>query len=316
MKLVLRIGFLLMVIIVAFSMWLTQNHEIAARNEQMHEDATKSKEQVEETNILDLAQKQMVHIKRKDGSEAEIELETYLQGVVGSEMKASFCLEALKAQAVAARTFVASRNYEVDDSTASQVYQDEEQLHQVWQDHYEEYHAKIEQAVNETKGKVLTYEGNYITAAFFSSCNGFTNNSEDYWQGTKPYLRSVESPWDLAVEGNQQTVTITREELANQLGFTNPVVEISQPLRYDNGYVKQIQIDGILFTGRELRERLNLRSSAFDIDAAQDIVSITTYGFGHGIGMSQYGANAMAEDGAGYEEILKHYYTGVEISDL
>jgi len=257
-----------------------------------------------------------VHIKRKNGEVVDMELEEYLIGVVGSEMSASFASEALKAQAVAARTFVAQRNFEVDDTTASQVFQDEEQLKQVWKEQYSTNYEKIKEAVNETKGKVITYQGKPITAAFFSSCNGYTNNSEDYWSNAAPYLRSVESAWDKQIEGNQQEVSFSVSELSSALGFQNDIKQITDIQRYENGYVKSVAIDGIVFSGREIREALSLRSSAFQITADDQTVVFKTEGFGHGIGMSQYGAKAMAEAGYDYTQILKHYYTGVEISDL
>lgn len=259
---------------------------------------------------------QMVHIERSDGTKEEIALEEYLVGVVGSEMSASFELEALKAQAVAARTFVAQRNFIVDDSTASQVYQDDEQLKQVWKDQYDEYRAKINQAITDTKQEVITYQGECITAAFFSSSNGATNNSEDYWQNALPYLRSVKSPWDQKIEGATQTVSFSLDELSSILGFQNRIQSISKPERYANGYVKRVTIDGIVFTGRELRELLSLRSSAFEINIVENEATFTTHGFGHGIGMSQYGANAMAQEGKSYRDILLHYYTDVEITQL
>lgn len=289
-------------------MWMTLGHEPLPKI-----NPTPSKT---EPNVEEERKPNMVHMKRSDGTSEELELETYLIGVVGSEMSASFEVEALKAQAVAARTFVAQREFQVDDSTASQVYQDEEQLKTVWGDNYDVYHEKITKAIQETQGEVMTYQGECITAAFFSSSNGFTNSSEDYWQNALPYLRSVESPWDKAVEGNTQTAVFTLEELSSLLGFQSTINAIQAPTRFDNGYVKEVNIDGIVFTGREIREALSLRSSAFEITIEGSTVTFTTHGFGHGIGMSQYGANAMAQEGKTYKEILKHYYTAIEITQL
>ena len=163
---------------------------------------------------------------------------------------------------------------------------------------------------------MLTYQGELITAAFFSSCNGYTNNSEDYWSNSSPYLRSVESAWDKSVSGNKQTKEFSLVDFSNVLGFQNTVKSIGKPEYYKNGYVKSIVIDGIKFSGREIREALSLRSSAFEIKLNKQTVHITTEGFGHGIGMSQYGAKAMAEAGYDYKKILKHYYTDVEITAL
>ena len=311
---VLRICFLLLLIVAAFFMRLSFNSQ--QRNDPAQEERAdriqndpSMQSDSSDTEIL-------VHIKRQSGEEISVPLEDYLIGVVSSEMSADFPLEALKAQAVAARTFVCKRNFIVDDTTASQVYQDDSQLKMVWGENYDEHYEKIRTAVSETKGEILTYQGEVITAAFFSSCNGYTNNAGDYWQNDTPYLRSVESPWDQKITTVDQEVTFTTMQLAQALGFSDPIQLISPPQRYDNGYVKSVTIDGVAFSGRELREALGLRSSAFDIWMDQDQVKITTHGFGHGIGMSQYGAQGMAKEGKSYREILMHYYSGVEIALL
>ena len=291
-------------------MWLHLDQKKPALNEEKSGSAQNDNGQINAD--ADIKEKtQTVHIKRKNGKDITMELEEYLIGVVGSEMPASFANEALKAQAVAARTFVAKRNFEVDDTTSSQVFQDESQL-----EHYNENQNRVKNAVMETKGEVLTYQGELITAAFFSSCNGYTNNSEDYWSSKSPYLRSVESKWDKEVEGNVQQTTFTLSDFSAALGFQQAVTSISSPKRYLNGYVESILIDGISFSGREVREALSLRSSDFEITTDQQSVIIKTTGFGHGIGMSQYGAKAMAEAGADYQKILKHYYSGTEITKL
>lgn len=311
MKLVMRFCFVLFFLFTACFMWL-------------HLDQTEGNPKIEETKTAEGNQskneeaekKQMVHIKRQNGQTITMELEEYIIGVVGSEMPASFASEALKAQAVAARTFVAKRNFEVDDTTSSQVFQDDSQLKQVWKENYSEYHNRVKEAVMATEGEVLSYQGELITAAFFSSCNGYTNNSEDYWSSATPYLRSVESKWDKAVDGNVKEIELSLSEFSTALGFQNTVKSIGKAEYYKNGYVKSIVIDEIKFSGREIRESLSLRSSAFQIEIDREKVHITTEGFGHGIGMSQYGAKAMAEDGCDYIKILKHYYTGVEITKL
>lgn len=318
MKLLVRFCFVLMVLFTACFMWLhldqknTLSGNEGSETEEVKKETTDNAEDVKNEK----ERTQLVHIKRKNGDVITMELEEYLIGVVGSEMPASFANEALKAQAVAARTFVAKRNFEVDDSTSSQVFQDDTQLKQVWGEHYNENQNRVKDAVMATKGEVLTYQGELITAAFFSSCNGYTNNSEDYWSNTSPYLRSVESKWDKDVEGNIQQSSFSIADFSTALGFQNAVTNVSEPKRYDNGYVKSIVIDGISFSGREIREALSLRSSAFNIKKDQQTITITTEGFGHGIGMSQYGAKAMAEAGYDYTKILKHYYTGVEITKL
>lgn len=316
MKLLVRCCFVLSMLFIACMMWirLGDKKQIAENEEGKITEPTKEKEA--ETNSTKQEKELTVHIKRKNGNDITMGLEEYLIGVVGSEMPASFSNEALKAQAVAARTFVAKRNFEVDDTTSSQVFQDDTQLKQVWGEHYNENQNRVKAAVTATKGEVLTYQGELITAAFFSSCNGYTNNSEDYWNNASPYLRSVESKWDKDMEGNIQQATFSVSDFSTALGFQNAVSSISEPTRYANGYVKSVVIDGISFSGREIREALSLRSSAFEIKKDQNSIVITTSGFGHGIGMSQYGAKAMAEAGYDYKRILKHYYSGAEITKL
>lgn len=248
-------------------------------------------------------------------NEIQLPLEEYLLGVVASEMPVSFELEALKAQAIAARTFVAARNYQVDDTTASQVYKSDEELKAQWGDNYPTYIEKIKQAVNETQGKILTYQGAPITAAFFSSSNGTTNNAQDYWLNEVEYLQAVDSHWDNEVKENQKELTFSLSDLASKLGLTSLSTFVITE-NYDNGYVKSVQADDQVFTGRKIREVLALPSSSFTITNNGNDITFTTTGSGHGIGMSQYGANGMALEGFHYDEILNHYYQNVKIEDL
>lgn len=248
-----------------------------------------------------------------DDDTNEIELETYLLGVVASEMPYSFEMEALKAQAVAARTFVCERNLLVDNTTSNQVYKSEQELIELFDEDYEEMKQIIEEAINATKGEVLTYDDELISALFYSSNNGYTNNSQDYYANSLPYLVSVESSWDIAFDSTIQTINMSIEDVISKLGVYN--LDISNIVLYDNGYVNTIQIGDTIFSGREVRELLGLRSSCFSI-VVIDEVYIETKGYGHGVGMSQYGAQGMALEGYTYEEILTYYYTGVEITQL
>lgn len=296
----MKIGAVLIVVVLAFILWI-------------HNEGTPSflwnilkNEEVENSGSI-------VHVTRQDGTIQDMDIEVYLQGVVGSEMPASFEMEALKAQSVAARTFVMQRGMQVDDTTQTQVYHDDTQLHQIWGEQYEQYHTKVKEAVDATKGEVLLYDGKLISAVFFSSTCGKSGNSEEYWNSTTPYLRSVDSSWDATMPGFEKTQIITEEDFYKKLGFEKAVSEVGTPVFYESGYVKEITIDRITFRGRDIREKLNLRSSSFTIQKKEDGYHITTKGYGHGLGMSQMGAQYMATQGKGYKEILKHYYTGVEI---
>lgn len=300
LKLLMKLVGIILVVFLAFMLWV-------------HND---SEHFVEWKNFFSTSKEDtsgIVSVTRQDGTIVKLPLETYLEGVIGSEMPASYNVEALKAQCIAARTFVMQRGMQVDDTTKTQVYHDEAQQRQIWGDSYSMYHEKIQKALEDTKGQVLTYDGKLISAVFFSSSCGKTANSEEYWNSETPYLRSVDSSWDKDMPGYEKTVSFTADEFRSLLGFQKAVSEISEPEYYSSGYVKSITIDRITFTGREVREKLNLRSSSFSIKKQDNSYVMTTKGYGHGLGMSQEGAQAMAEQGKSYEEILTHYYTGVKI---
>lgn len=255
----------------------------------------------------------IVQVMRKSGNE-EIELEEYVENVVSCEMNASFEKEALKAQAVAARTFVLKRNLKVDDSVASQVYKNKNELEEIWQESYEKNMEYIHEAVQETKGEVALYNNEYISALFYSHSNGKTNDASWYYKSEVPYLKSVESPWDLEYKNRIQQIIMNKQEVISKLKVNSLFIEDIN--RYANHYVKEMKIDQKIFTGREIRELLHLRSSDFIFKENQNEVIIETNGYGHGVGMSQYGANGMAKEGYSYQEILKHYYSGIEIKRI
>ncbi|WP_249869307.1 stage II sporulation protein D [Oceanobacillus saliphilus] len=256
----------------------------------------------------------------------DIPLETYVAGVVASEMPTEFELEALKAQALAARTFTVNHllhgnqaaNYDLTDTVQHQVYKSDHELQQEWGSAYTEKMSKIKEAVNATKGQILTYNDAPITAAFFSTSNGYTENSEDYWENELSYLRSVESPWDIESPKylGQQTFTISQIEELLELKLPKDSPLYIELDRTGSGRVSELGIEGYTFTGREIREKLDLQSSDFSIKQNNGHLIFTTEGYGHGIGMSQYGANGMAKEGKTYEEIVKYYYQDIDISTI
>ncbi len=257
----------------------------------------------------------------------EIPLEEYVIGVVASEMPAEFESEALKAQALAARTYITKQlmngpistpeGAAVTDTQMHQVYKNIEELKAVWGEDYEWKLQKITEAVAATQGKILTYKDQPIDASFFSTSNGYTENSEAYWQEAIPYLKSVESSWDEKSPKFYDKKVMTIKEFENTLGVTvdtssgsvGKITELTPGKR-----VAKVEINGKQFTGREIREELDLRSTDFTWEIKGDSVVIETKGFGHGVGMSQYGANFMAEAGKKYEEIVSYYYSGTEVS--
>lgn len=273
------------------------------------------------------------------GAVETLPLEEYVTGVLAAEMPADFELEALKAQAIAARTFIIRRlaagdtsgvpDYDADvtDTVAHQAYLSKQDL-EMWElNGQSEQLAKLERAVKETTGLIMTYQGQPITASFFSASGGYTENSEEYWTAPIPYLRSVPSPWEASIDPSfKETVTLPINEMFGKLGLRVPALSISTSteqetsttnklfkiLSVTTGHkVKDISIGGKVFTGREVREKLKLRSSQFTLRLGGDNVNITTYGYGHGVGMSQWGANGMAKAGYTCTQILKHYYTGI-----
>ena len=256
----------------------------------------------------------------------ELPLESYLVGVVAAEMPADFEKEALKAQALTARTYIVNQlvqnnrmglpeNADVSDSEMHQVYKNDRELKGLWGSDYSWKINKITEAVQETSGQILTYEGNPITATFFSTSNGYTENSEDYWKAAYPYLKSVSSPWDANSPKFYNKVVMTVAEFEQKLGVSvsnssqiGTVIERTPGKR-----VGVVEIGGKKLTGKQIREKLNLMSSDFDWERQGNQITITTKGYGHGVGMSQYGANGMAQEGKNYEEIVKYYYKGVAI---
>lgn len=263
-----------------------------------------------------------------------VPLEDYVKGVVAAEMPIDFELEALKAQAIAARTYIVRRmagaeagdqpvkGAWVNDTVQYQAYVPLETLRKRWgKAAYEQNMAKLNKAVKETEDWILTYQGKPIDAAFFSTSNGYTENSEDYWSSYIPYLRSVPSPWDKGISPKyKQTVTMTLTTFLRKLGIGSAGrkgtgIGSAKVISLTDGHrIKQLQIAGRKFTGREVREKLGLASSEFTWRIRGSKIQITTRGSGHGVGMSQWGANGMAREGKTAEQIVTYYYQGVTVS--
>lgn len=253
----------------------------------------------------------------------EIDLEDYVRGVLAGEMPISFELEALKAQAVAARTYglrrINSNNkYDVEDTVMNQVYKDDETLKQTWGNNYDTYMDKIKKAVEETKGEYVDYNGTYADTLFFSTSVGNTENSEEIF-GTKiSYLQSVSSEWDEEVSPVYEEKNIfTRENFCKKLNLSDcSKIYVNVLEETSTGRIKKIEINNKIFTGTEVAYYLGVRSNYFYIYIENNNVVVKTKGFGHGVGMSQYGAEGMANNGYTYKEILEHYYQGTIIKNL
>lgn len=267
------------------------------------------------------------------GDEVEtMDLGTYLVGVVRAEMPASFEPEALKAQAVAARTYtlhkIKQRGNHGDaadlctDPGCCQAYLEAVQARQNWGEKADVYESKVEEAVHTTDGQVVLYGGEPILAVFHSSSAGRTRAAGEVWVNDLPYLQAVESPEQgETIPQYYSRVEISLEDFRNRVQSLWPEVEfsagaenwLSQAVTDEAGSVVSLDVGGVRVKGTELRSALGLRSACFTWETQGDKLVFFVTGYGHGVGLSQYGANRMAESGATWQEILTHYYTGVTV---
>ena len=265
----------------------------------------------------------MIPVQDAEGTVSEMGLNEYLTGVLLAEMPASFEQEAKKAQAVVARTYTI-RAFEGASKHDSAAVCMESSCCQGYIS-AEDYLAKggtqeavdaARDAVAQTGDYVLTYNGNLIEATYFSCSGGSTEDAVAVWGTDVPYLKATSSPGEESAAHYTDTVTFTAEEFASALaldlqgdpeGWLGPVTYTA------GGGVDTMLIGGISFEGTALRKILDLRSTAFTMTAGEDSITITTRGYGHRVGMSQYGADAMAAQGSGFDEILAHYYQGTSL---
>lgn len=274
----------------------------------------------------------LLDILKEDGTVMQLPMDEYLGGVLLAEMPASFPLEAQKAQAVVARTY-ALRQRVLGGKHENADLCTDPSCCQAWI-RYEDYAEKegtdaaqtaanqAAQAVRETDGQALFYEGALIDATYFSSSGGRTEAAVEVWGNDIPYLQSVASPGEEDALHNGETKSFSAQALRDLLQAIAPEAELSGPAQdwfgavteTEGGGVDEMEIGGVFFTGLELRSLLGLRSTVFSVSVENDTVSFTTQGNGHRVGMSQYGAKAMAETGSGYQKILAHYYPGTALA--
>lgn len=253
-----------------------------------------------------------------------VPFEDYIVGVLAGEMPVNFELEALKAQAVAARSYAMKqmaynkdKDYDVVNTVANQVYLTDKYLKNVWKDEYVKKINKIKTAVLETYNEYLDYNGNVAEAMFFSTSVGYTENSEEVFSNSVPYLRSVSSTWDEISPVYEVNYNFTLSNFYKKLNLTYQDKIVLEVLSSTStGRIKQIKINGVIFQGSTVMSSLNLKSNHFSIVQDGNNVKIVTKGYGHGVGMSQYGAQAMALKGYTYDEILLHYYQGTTIKKI
>ncbi len=280
----------------------------------------------EENLSFEFMANKMIRVKREvTGNIETVPFEEYITGVLAGEMPVNFELEALKAQAVAARSYVMKKleqnqnqEFDVVDTVSNQVYLDESTLKERWKDEFATKINKIKTAVHETEGEYLTYEGDIVQAFFFSTSTGKTENVEEVFVQALPYLRSVDSSWDEEVSPVFHVTTeFSLADFYSKLNLPyQETLQIEFTKTTSTGRVKELNINGTAFKASDVSSNLKLRSTFFSFEQIGDNVKIETKGFGHGVGMSQYGAEAMAKKGYTYDQILKHYYQGVEISKI
>lgn len=269
-----------------------------------------------------------VYIKDRDEIQY-MKREEYLKGVVSAEMPAEFEIEALKAQAVAARTYLEAHIGTKDDEhKGADICTDfkhcaawisKEERMETWENDAAQNWDKIAQAVDETKGEIITYNNEIISAVFHSTSSGKTENAEDVWSKPVDYLKSVESEGDefspKFYDQKELSATEYIDIIKSKYENADEDEELYDDIkRSESGGIKSIEVLGVKMKGTEFRTLFGLRSTNIEFSENEENIVMKTKGYGHGVGMSQYGANYMASQGKTYQEILKHYYTGVEIS--
>ncbi len=276
--------------------------------------------------------------RKSENKVVDIDLEEYIMGVVASEVPASFNEEALKAQAVAARTFYMNRRNnpckdsknngaEVCDTTNCQVYMSKEERMASWsKSEAQSNWDKIQKAVLDTKGQVLTYDDEVLEyPQYFAISSGRTEDAKDVLSIDVPYLKSEESKGEEIAPKFKTTIKVPINEFVDKINkkYTNSNINrsnITSLVKIESyteaGSVKEIKIGNNTIKGTEFRELFNLNSTNFKVSFDKDIVTINCTGYGHDLGMSQWGANVMGKNGSTYEDILKHYYNGVKIQEI
>lgn len=275
---------------------------------------------------LNVIENRTIRVKRLSTDTVEImPLEEYIVGVLAGEMPIYFEKEAFKAQAVASRSYAVKRitynkdnSYDVVDSVLNQVYLDDDYLKSAWGLNYKENINKLRSVVNETIDEVIYYDDEVIDAMFFSTSNGYTEDSNVIFSLDLPYLKSKESLWDSYTSSAfKSSKRIKLSDFYSKLNieysdnFNYEVLERSSTNR-----IIKLKINNTEIFAKDIYNKLGLKSYDFDLVLDNDIITINTTGYGHGVGMSQYGALGMAKEGYSYDEILKYYYTDITIDKI
>lgn len=299
--------------------FVTLNYRINKSKDELSSKLVSNVDVLEDNVFKDVEKEPRSALVSYNGEELNMSLEEYIIGVVACEVPASFEIETLKAMSVVARSFYLYKDNSLEKyiaSTNDQCFNDKNLMMEKWGSEYERYYEIIKNAVMETEGEFVTYNDNIAQTFYFSISNGMTETSGNVFSEDKPYLVSVNSSWDKNVSNYEKLVSFSKEEFLSKLGLeVSEEISINILSRTLSGRVENIEVNGNNFKGTEFRKILGIRSTDFDINIDKDVL-ITTRGYGHGVGMSQYGANEMAKLGYTYKDIIKYYYKGVEISKL
>ena len=325
-KIILYIIFII-VLIIAMPIIFTNQFE---KTEEVSSDLT----EISEGEKFDYGKLNNIKLLHTETSDVEnLDLDTYLYGVVASEMPASFEQEALKAQAVVARTYTAYQiengskheNADIcDNSNCCQAWISKENRFARWEEEKrEEYWNKIVKAVNETKGKFILYDNKPINALFHSNSGGKTELAINVWGGDFPYFQTVETSGENEYTSYNSEMEISKDTLVQKMieNYPNFKIDFSKEdcikilELTDSNRVKQIKIGNTQISGVEARKIFELKSANFNFEISKDTVKFNCFGYGHGVGLSQCGSDVLAKQGKTYEEIIKHYYKNVEISE-
>ena len=302
-------------------------------NNEIIENTDSTQENIKSTyNYKNYGTIKLLH--KKTGEVEQVNIDDYLCNVVSAEMPADYEIEALKAQAVVARTYtiykINNKKHEnadiCDDSTCCQAWVDKETRFSRWEESKRESNwEKIQKCVQETQGQIITYQNQPINAFFHANSGGKTELPVNVWGGTGlPYLQVVETAGEEGYKQYESEVELTQDELIEKLKtkYSDISIDFSNQenlkiLEYtDSGRVKTVKFGNHEISGVETRTLLGLKSTNFEISKENDKIKFTVKGYGHGVGMSQTGADAMAKQGKNYKEIINHFYSGVEIKEV
>ena len=265
-----------------------------------------------------------VRVKRKDNSIIKVPLEDYIVGVLAGEMPIDFEEEAFKAQAVAARSYVLikmkenmNNDYDVVDTVQNQVYLDYTYLKNAWKNNYIKNINKLKKVVKDTKGQYLEYNGEIAQTLYFSTSTGITENCKEIFGNDVPYLTSVDSKWDNISPLYETSQEYNINEFFQKLNLPySKDLNISYIKRTSTGRNIKLMINNNIYNASDIMQIFNIKSTFFDITKNNNVIKISSKGYGHGVGMSQYGAQAMALQKYKYNQILYHYYKNTKIKKI